>query len=799
MTNEWRPRLQKEIRDLQNEAYESNESSLPYFLDMKNHTFVPDKGQCEISFMVSLDDDVGETMTLQRAPSSRIVIFKIDASLIIGPGTTITQPSISYPFTEPKVTLTCGAGYFQSSASVSNGDILKIDNELWKPSLLVRDAALSIATQIRRSIRSGNLCLTVVKNEGAQPITPTSSKKSSFFENIRRMRELRGFLRKAEVDNDDSHPVNQSKAAMELRKIKNLRGILREADDTSTESRKQRSMKKDEEQGLEVPTLDSHERDDVWFTKSAEDAMIASDLSESLDEQLFITLSTDKEEATDELRPESMDQPETESPEESPTHNDQSTNDPAPESVSNPFHNIWKEEKIAEMNQSSHAKVRKVQKEDEETHGSIQQRTNESANQKDEVNDSAKESFNGITNDEKITDDSVTESMEDSVAESIENSATESTEGNSNQAFVNIMDSNDETITELIEDMFIGSNESADDSITESSIESIGELFSGLTDLEDINDDSITKSMGETTNQTCVELAESTIGPISELSKGMLNGRSSTSITSSTNVVHNGIRVEESTNDPSITESTNDSSITESTEEKLAQPIDETMKELPETDDVFIELMEEEETPEMEEASYRKEDRSSIDDLYFGISEEESLNKHFEPDESMDDYLSESAIEPYNEVLDEKDPSLESIVEPFNVVVDEKDSASQPAVEPFNVVLDQKDSADQSISSNLADVEKEEVMAEEVSHLAAEVGKESKQLTTESKMEPNEIAVNEDVVIGDIVNLDRYPFNDAHGLFPCKPMKRPEFIEDILTEGMRQVNVNVGLCNFYQN
>ncbi len=175
------------------------------------------------------DDDVGNDgnkLKLQRAASSRIIVFSVDASIKLRPGTSIQEPSMSYPFFEPEVILTCGAGYFPPSSDVNvrNGDKLKVDH--WDSSLRLRDAALSIATQVRRSIRSGNLCIEVEKKEEPDEIpveTTSTTSGGGLLGKMKKLKELRGILKKAELDTGDSEP--EHKESEEARKIKKLREL----------------------------------------------------------------------------------------------------------------------------------------------------------------------------------------------------------------------------------------------------------------------------------------------------------------------------------------------------------------------------------------------------------------------------------------------------------------------------------------------------------------------------------------------------------------------------------------------
>jgi len=165
---DWTNRMQKEIRDLQSANYEENGKSLPYYLVMRDCKFNRHNGTCEFEFLVYLDDDIEEKdgkMMLQRSSSSRVVMIAIDASIKKRPGTTVSEPSMSYPFFEPKITLTCGAGYFPAMSEINNGDTLKFTSiDDWQVTTSIVDVAVGMASRVRRSIRSGVLCMDFVKN-----------------------------------------------------------------------------------------------------------------------------------------------------------------------------------------------------------------------------------------------------------------------------------------------------------------------------------------------------------------------------------------------------------------------------------------------------------------------------------------------------------------------------------------------------------------------------------------------------------------------------------------------------------
>lgn len=234
MVEDWSQRVRKDLEEIQNTNIESEGKDLPYFLNIRDCKFIPYEGQCVISFLVSLDDDVeqvGEKTILLRAATSRIVIFTIDVSINERPGTTIPEPSMSYPFFEPKVTLTCGAGYFSAACDITNGVFFKIDNPEWRSSFTIRDVAVSVASKIRRSIRSGNLCLLVDREQDKVHIKGKNPTQISFMDKILRLRNLRGKkaneLKEMEEKEIDAESVSTKAEDYENRKkLDEIRDIL---------------------------------------------------------------------------------------------------------------------------------------------------------------------------------------------------------------------------------------------------------------------------------------------------------------------------------------------------------------------------------------------------------------------------------------------------------------------------------------------------------------------------------------------------------------------------------------------
>lgn len=224
MSDKWINRVQLELKEIKDD-------NLPYFLDMNDVNYVPLEGKCEMSFMLSLDDDIAKEdgkIKLQRASSSRLIAIQADISIRVRPGTSIREASISYPYSEPKFILVSGEEFFPTSFNVSHGDRLKYENYCWNSNLYICDVIAGIATQIRRSIRSGNLSLVIEKESEDRPEKASlSSKKSTLMSKLNRLKELRGYLLKSREKDGSSSPEPDSKKEKKDRQLKKLRGIMR--------------------------------------------------------------------------------------------------------------------------------------------------------------------------------------------------------------------------------------------------------------------------------------------------------------------------------------------------------------------------------------------------------------------------------------------------------------------------------------------------------------------------------------------------------------------------------------------
>ncbi len=240
MNNKWINRVQLELKDLHSDH-------LPYFLDTKDVNYVPKEGKCVITFLISLDDDISKETSgkikLGRANSTRLISIDADCSIRMRPGTSNPEPSISFPFYEPKFTLKTGAKFFPSSFNASNGSILKYENYCWNSSLRICDVISSIATQIRRSIRSGNLSLVIEQDDSDKHSTATdakSVKKANMLNKLKRLKELREFLSKSKEKDGTSvveskpEPASSSKEDNYEKQLMKLRGILRNDDDPNS-------------------------------------------------------------------------------------------------------------------------------------------------------------------------------------------------------------------------------------------------------------------------------------------------------------------------------------------------------------------------------------------------------------------------------------------------------------------------------------------------------------------------------------------------------------------------------------
>lgn len=235
MNEDWKKCARNEIKELQyviphddENGKEYNSDVLPYYLNMKEYEFTPSHGKCVVSFLVSLDDDVDEEggkIVLKRASSSRAVIFAVDISIKVRPGTEdVLEPSMSYPHSEPKITLTCGSAYFSSEANIDNGDLFKYSSEDdWNSSIKVRDVAINIASKIRRSIRSANICLQVEKGEVSidKKDKERNSKRFNIMKKVQRLKELRQYIKRTDVssDKEEKNETYKSKA------LRNLKGM----------------------------------------------------------------------------------------------------------------------------------------------------------------------------------------------------------------------------------------------------------------------------------------------------------------------------------------------------------------------------------------------------------------------------------------------------------------------------------------------------------------------------------------------------------------------------------------------
>ena len=288
MSDKWINRVQLELKEIKDE-------NLPYFLEMNDVNYVPLEGKCQMFFMVSLDDDIAKEdgeIKLQRANSSRLITIQADVSIRVRPGTSIREPTMSYPYSEPKFTLVSGEGFFPTSFNVSRGDRLKYENYCWNSSLYICDLIAGIATQIRRSIRSGNLSLLIEKeSEDRLEKTSLSSKKSTLMSKLNRLKELRGYLLKSKEKDGSSSPEPDSKKGKKDRQLRKLRGILRktmvEENDLPTTNNKE----------LDDSSEESFELDEVNnLNKDCEHRLVSSDsMTNSIKEKLSLDVIAEEE------------------------------------------------------------------------------------------------------------------------------------------------------------------------------------------------------------------------------------------------------------------------------------------------------------------------------------------------------------------------------------------------------------------------------------------------------------------------------------------------------------------------
>ena len=224
MNRNWRERIQREIEGLRKgKSHDQEENdTLPYFVTMKECQFVPDDGKCEISFLVSLDTDVVQEsgkLVLQRAALSRVVEFTIDASIKVGSKGSTTKLSKSYPYFEPKITLTSGAEFFPVLSNISNGDLLKYGKEHWKQSVSICDVAISIGSKIRQSIRCGHLCLALEKK-----IMKNTIERLDLEDKLRDLTKLRDLVKTAEEQNKGKEESIETEEGMKQRNLMEPRG-----------------------------------------------------------------------------------------------------------------------------------------------------------------------------------------------------------------------------------------------------------------------------------------------------------------------------------------------------------------------------------------------------------------------------------------------------------------------------------------------------------------------------------------------------------------------------------------------
>ncbi len=262
MTDKWINRVQQELKYL-------NDDNLPYFLDIREYNYISVDGVCEISFVVSLDDDVAKQdgkVKLQRANSSRLITIDVDLSMKVRPGTSIREPSISYPYIEPEFIIASGAGYFPNSFGVTRGDKLKYENFNWNANMYICDVIAGIATQVRRSIRSKNLSL-VIETKGDKQSSSSSSienekpsKESILINKLKRLKELRGYLRKAREKASVVKQEPDTEEDQENLELKKLRGIMKKNMTEDTDSQSSSSDSIDE---LSVELLESLRENEV--------------------------------------------------------------------------------------------------------------------------------------------------------------------------------------------------------------------------------------------------------------------------------------------------------------------------------------------------------------------------------------------------------------------------------------------------------------------------------------------------------------------------------------------------------
>lgn len=249
-TEIWATRLQRELAAITDKKEDNKVSgktkandvgTLPEFLKYKAHNLDIEKGQCSVSFVLTVVEnktsnvkkeatsdnlkDTGDSEDKKEeaeeksadkstAPTVTPISVTITLDASINYKDSNPDTSISYPFRKPKAIISEGSEHLPSGSNIQNGDEIDIDCD-WTPSLHLNDAVLNIALKVREGIKRGEPCFKVepFTNLLANSVNESSQKVANFFANLR--------TKASEVaDELDAAMVSEKPKKLAFRRIK---------------------------------------------------------------------------------------------------------------------------------------------------------------------------------------------------------------------------------------------------------------------------------------------------------------------------------------------------------------------------------------------------------------------------------------------------------------------------------------------------------------------------------------------------------------------------------------------------